>query len=390
MKKILLTLACSVAIYLAGCQDELYKDASSEFKSGQGVFMNTSFAQVFAEEGKEVEVNDLSISLASKTDKIVEVNLSIGDKTLLDDYNKKNGTTYILLPADMYELSNKVIFEPRFTSVALPIKLKDIKYSTDGTYALPIKVAGGNADVIGGQDHALLVLEQRLRTKSLRFNAIGFSVVTFPDDFSVNQWTFEFTINRTYNVNNVAVVGSIRPDGADMLSEIYTRFGDVTINANQFQFKTANSQIDVSSDVWVGTPNTWHTISLVYDGKRNMIYADGRLVASREMREGAYRIKGFWIDGRNKYFREMRFWNVARTEKQIVDNRWKMVNPDEDGLLVYYPMNGKRFDRENGLIVEDESKIWDWTKGEKHVDMPSRAIFDNNNGDGFLFPPAVR
>lgn len=52
-------------------------------------------------------------------------------------------------------------------------------------------------------------------------------------------------------------------------------------------------------------------------------------------------------------------------------------------------MNGKKLDRENGKIIDDATKIWDWSKNMKHLNMPKRAVFDDNNGKKFVFPPKV-
>ena len=61
---------------------------------------------------------------------------------------------------------------------------------------------------------------------------------------------------------------------------------------------------------------------------------------------------------------------------------------DDPNLLVYYPMNGKKLDRESGnTVVEDETKIWDWSKNQKHLNLPSGAKFMNDaNGQPFVFP----
>ena len=51
-------------------------------------------------------------------------------------------------------------------------------------------------------------------------------------------------------------------------------------------------------------------------------------------------------------------------------------------------MNGKKLDRESGnTVVEDETKIWDWSKNQKHLNLPSGAKFMNDaNGQPFVFP----
>ena len=74
-------------------------------------------------------------------------------------------------------------------------------------------------------------------------------------------------------------------------------------------------------------------LTFVYDGKITYVYVNGDLVASSEIRDGEY--TDWFLDrGANEYIREVRFWDIARTQQQIKAFTWKMVNPDEKGLLL--------------------------------------------------------
>lgn len=389
MKKILLSGLCAAFVF-AGCQNELYKDAAKDHKSKQGAYIaGDNVLNSFVAEGVETYLNGVVIGLARKADSNVTVRLTAGDQAQLDAYNKKNQTSYPLLPKEMYEVANQVTLDAGYSSVEVPIKLTELAFNGNSTYALPVRLEKGGANIISGQSETLLIMEQKLITKSLKMSGSGAEDGDmFPQDFSVDQWTMEMMINRSsYRSNNKSIGGTKLAPNSSSNDEIYTRFGDVTIDPNQLQIKTGRSQIDVPKDLFAAQPNVWYMISFVYDGKKNSIYIDGKLVAEREIREGAYGLTGFWIGGANELIREIRFWDIARTPKQIKDNVWKTVHPDSKGLLLYYPGNGKKFDRESGKVVEDETKIWDWSKNEKHLNRPSGASFDNNGGEGFVFPP---
>lgn len=389
MKKILLSGLCAAFVF-AGCQNELYKDAAKDYKSKQGAYIaGDNVLNSFVAEGVETYLNGVVIGLARKADSNVTVRLTAGDQAQLDAYNKKNQTSYPLLPKEMYEVANQVTLDAGYSSVEVPIKLTELAFNGNSTYALPVRLEKGGANIISGQSETLLIMEQKLITKSLKMSGSGAEDGDmFPQDFSVDQWTMEMMINRSsYRSNNKSIGGTKLAPNSSSNDEIYTRFGDVTIDPNQLQIKTGRSQIDVPKDLFAAQPNVWYMISFVYDGKKNSIYIDGKLVAEREIREGAYGLTGFWIGGANELIREIRFWDIARTPKQIKDNVWKTVHPDSKGLLLYYPGNGKKFDRESGKVVEDETKIWDWSKNEKHLNRPSGASFDNNGGEGFVFPP---
>ena len=387
-KEILFGLAIGL-FALTGCQDELYKDVTEEFKSPQGIYVaNKGPVQIFVEEGQEVTVKDLNVALSQKSNKEMQASIEAGNQSQLDAYNKKNNTEYILLPKEMYEIPSVLTFKAGIAKQAITMKLKDLKFPIAGDYALPIRLKGGTTSVIEGEDEALLVVEKRIQTKSLRINGSGSENASmFPSDFKVDQWTMEVMVNRaSYSINNRAICGTKLVQNAGPQDEIYTRFGDVTISPNQLQIKTGSSQIDVDKSKFAANPNTWYMITFVYDGHKNKVYINGELVAEREIRTGPYGMVGFWLSGANELIREVRFWKTARTAQQIKAYTWKMVNPDEEDLLLYYPLNGMKRDANSKEITKDESQLWDWSKNAKHLPKPSNSVFDDNGGNSFVFP----
>lgn len=381
-------------LFLTGCQNELYKNPLDDFQSEQGVYIaNEGILQSFVEEDKNVEIKGLQVALAVQDTREVNVTIEAGNQAQLEAYNAKHGTNYIVLPKEMYEISQNITFLTRYTTMEVPISLKNVKFSLEGNYALPIRITGGDVNIIKGQEETLLVLEQQVNTKALRISTNGSGSGSeddkmFPNDFKVDQWTMEVMVNRaSYKSNNRSICGTKLVANAGPMDEIYVRFGDVTINTNQLQIKTGSSQIDVPADKFSAQPDTWYMLAFVYDGKKNYVYVNGVLVAEQEIRTGPYGLIGFWIGGSNELIREVRFWKTARTPQEIASNVWKMVNPDDDNLLLYYPLNGKKRDSANGNVVEDETLLWDWSKNGKHLPKPSSYTFDDNNGGGFIFPP---
>ena len=376
-------------LMLTGCQNELYKDPVADYQSGQGAYIaSDEMTQIFVEEGKEVLVKNIILNLTQKEDSENAIQVEAGNQAQLDAYNKKHATEYLMLPPEMYEISKEVKFGALEASQILPLKLKNVKFSMQGSYALPVKLSGGSVGVIPGQDETLLVLEQRINTKCLRMKGSGSERSDmFPSDFKVDQWTMEMMVNRSqYKLNNQSIGGTKLVSGSSAHDEIFTRFGDVTIQPNQLQIKTGSSQIDVPADKFTAQPNEWYMLAFVYDGKKNYVYVNGELVADREIRTGPYGMIGFWLSGTNELIREVRFWKTARTPQQLKAYAWKMVDGNDDNLLLYYPMNGKKRNVETGEITEDESQLWDWSKNGKHLPKPSGAIFDDNGGEGFTFP----
>lgn len=383
MKKILFLALATLS--LGACQNELYKDPAIEHQSSQGVYIaGNSAIQTFVAENQEYELSDVRLGLVKRASEPIKTKLIYGDAKQLADYNKKNGTEYILLPKDAYEAPEEVTFEALSTSKSVPVKLKPLTFSKEGTYALPIKVNGmGAGATIGGQNEAIIVFEPLTVTKVLRLNGSGPEVLF--SEMKVSQWTFEIMVNRQqYTQRNKALGGT--KEVSHPQDEIYTRFGDVTIATNQLQIKTGGSQIDVPASALSAKPGEWYMISFVYDGKTTSVYVNGVLAAEAEIRTGEYGLKGFWLSGANELVREYRFYKVARTPIQIAANVWKTVDPTDENLIVYYPMNGKKYDHATGKVTDDESKIWDWSKNGHHFSMPSNASFDSNGGKLFKFP----
>lgn len=380
-------------LLLAGCQNELYTDTQKDFGSDQGAYIAADGPiQIFVEEGKEYFIKDIKVGLAVKENKACEVPLTVGDQAQLDEYNKKNGTSYLMLPSEMYEIPSVMTFKPNLAMQSIPVALKDLKFSLKGDYALPIRLSKGSVTLVPNEEEALIILEKRTRTKALLMNNAGSeSGDMFPQDFKVKQWTMEVMIKRSaYNANNKSIGGTKVAPNSSPLDEIFTRFGDVTINPNQLQIKTGASQIDVPSNKFAAKANEWYMLTFVYDGKMTLVYVNGDLVASREIRIGEYGLTGFWLGGSNEFVREVRFWDIARTAQQIKGYTWKMVNPDEQGLLLYYPCNGQKRDHETGVISDDATKIWNWAtyyNGDKSkLDLPMVGKFDDNNGEMYVFP----
>ena len=169
-----------ILLFLASsCQNELYKNPLDEFQSEQGVYIATKgILQSFVEEDKDTKIDGLQVALAVQDTREVNVTLEAGSEEQLKAYNAKNGTNYIVLPKEMYEISQSVTFMPRYAMVDVPITLKNVKFSMEGNYALPVRITGGDVNVIKGQEETLLVLEQRVNTKALRISTdVGVRVV---------------------------------------------------------------------------------------------------------------------------------------------------------------------------------------------------------------------
>ena len=386
MKKIIAGLA--ILSTLVACQDELYDNDLKEHKANQAVYIDGGNSlTVNLAENTEYIVKNFSVKLVSPSRGGESATLEVGNEAQLKAYNEANATSYVLLPSSMYEVNKNVTFKVSDVVGNVSLKLKNVQFPLGKSFALPIKLHGNGIKTINGQDTFIILIEQELITKVLRISGSGSEKTdVFPNTHTVDQWTLEVMVNRSaYNQNNRSIVGTKAV--GEPLNEIYTRFGDVTIRPNQLQIKTGASQIDIPADKLSAKPGEWYMLAFWYDGKTTKVFVNGVEVASREIRTGAYSVTGLWIGGSNELIREVRFWKKAVNPTEIKKNMWKTIDPKSEGLLFYYPLNGKKYDRATGTITDDETKLWDWSATGAHMAKPSTATFDNNSGNGYVFPP---
>lgn len=386
MKRII--LSCIGLVFFASCQDELYRNDIQEYQAGQGIYLEgEKNIKLYIQAGQEYTMDNLAVKLVQPQKTEAFTKIISGSQSQLDSYNKENGTDYVLLPKEMYEIAESVSVPATSVRAVIPFKLKNITFTNGVNYALPIKLEGDGINSIPSQKESIVIIDEEMATKVLRVTGSGAGARNiFPNDYTVAQWTFEIMINRrAYSANNQALGGTNNVDGP--LSEIFTRFGDVTIKPNQVQIKTGGAQIDVPEGAFAAKANEWYPLAFTYDGKTTRVFANGVQVASAEIREGAYSVTGFWLSGSPGLVREVRFWKKAIPEKTLKENMWKMVDPKSADLLFYYPLNGKKYDHATGAITEDETKLWDWSATGAHMDKPSGSRFDDNNGENHIFPP---
>lgn len=392
MRKIITGLA--ILSTLVACQDELYE---KEVKGNRSYSSNGTEQAVYIDGGNsltvnlaentEYEVKNFLVKLISPSTGGESASLEVGNEEQLKSYNDANGTSYVLLPSSMYQVNKNVTFKVSDAVGNVSLKLKNVRFPIGKSFALPIKLRGNGIKTISGQDTFIILVEQELRTKVLKISGSGSEKTdVFPNTHTVDQWTLEVMVNRSaYDQNNRNIVGTKAV--GEPLNEIFTRFGDVTIRPNQLQIKTGASQIDIPADKLSAKPGEWYMLAFWYDGKTTKVFVNGEEVASREIRTGAYSVTGLWIGDRNEFIREVRFWKKAVNPTEIKKNMWKTIDPKSDGLLFYYPLNGKKYDRATGTITDDETKLWDWSATGAHMNKPNSAIFDNNGGNGYVFPP---
>ena len=169
----------------------------------------------------------------------------------------------------------------------------------------------------------------------------------------LSSWTLEWNLCMdAFNRNNVT---QWKITGLDDKVAVYTRFGDVTCDQNQFQAKVGAGK---PQSITRFTAKKWYHLAFTYDGANLRLYVDGKLdftyphsvpgevfdfkkIVFANDEKSTYSLKG--------KVSELRVWSVARSQAEIENNMY-IVSPDTPGLEVYWKCN-----EGSGTLIKDHS-----------------------------------
>lgn len=195
-------------------------------------------------QSKKVTIDDTGaktvISSRLGTMMTTDVTVEYGtDATALQAYNQKNGTDYQLLPEKFYSFSESTttIKAGEIGSSPTNLIIKPFDETIDATkkYAIPVAIVNANGTEKLLSSSSLIVLLDQIIVTTVPYLANGNAISIVPESMieGLSSWTLEWNLCMdAFNRNNVTQ-WTIK--GADGKNNIYTRFGDVTCEQNQFQ-----------------------------------------------------------------------------------------------------------------------------------------------------------
>ena len=290
---------------------------------------------------------------------VQDVTVSYGaDAAALQAYNTKNGVDYQLLPEKYYSFSSSqaTIKAGEVSSAPVELVIHPFDEGIDVTkkYAVPVSiVSASGAELLKASSSLMVLIDQVVVTTVLRLESGNTISINLPEPLSgLGAWTLEWNLRRDdFNRNNVT---QWNLKGADDKAVVYTRFGDVTCEPNQFQAKVGAGK---PQSVTRFTPNKWYHLAFTYDGTNLRLYVDGKLdftyphATPGEVftvntiqfgnASASYTLKG--------QVSELRVWSVARSQAEIENNMY-VVSPDSPGLEVYWKCN-----EGSGRVIKDHS-----------------------------------
>lgn len=356
MKRINLYISILALFIFIGCND------SEEDMLGTKIYFENTQIKIDAEDIDSYECEVISrLSNFLKGD--VNVEYRIGDNSLVEAYNLKNGTTCLPMPAENFTLTttNAVIKAGDIYSAPNQIQLKNLLKVEEGlTYVIPVVMTAEGAPMMSGSDVVYVVVKKPISiTKVQKFNGKYLDVTLPASAKSLSSLTFETLLYTTYYKVLSTVMGN---EGILIL-----RFSDLKHPANELQIAGKISVIIPEPDIF--QTNKWYHVAFTYDSDTEMatIYVNGEKIIAKNVGDQTFNLNerfciGYAYDyDPNRtwpgYMSECRLWTVARTANQLRDNMM-YVDPNTEGLMGYWKMNGTDVEkRDDGYYyVKDQTK----------------------------------
>jgi hypothetical protein len=331
----------AVALLTHACNNE----SESDLLEPKVYFENKT--QMLSIEGETMNV-ELSARLTTMSDSPVEVTYAIADKSVVDEYNAKYGTSYEMFDASHASLSStsSTIASGDIYSEIISVELSNLSTVEEGkSFILPVKVQSNSVPTLPGTDMVFFFISKPVKiTTVAKFNS-NYIKVPFPAGTYFNSFTYEALVYISRFGSNNTIMGT---EGI-MILRIGDAGGGVTPEdiievAGQQTYK-------VSDPVQTGK---WYHIALTYDqpSGKSAIYVNGSKWAetgwaipgfdpNADVGFNIGKIPGFQWGERPLYgyMSEVRVWSVARTETQLKQNMLT-VDPKSPGLELYFKLNG--------------------------------------------------
>lgn len=336
---------------LCGCDDADYKVIDD------AIYLSEAYSSSSKKIAIDTEASVAVTATVRATQAVandIKATLDVSEKAL-DVYNKRNGTNYILLPADKYSFSEKEVtiqagkVSAGVASVTIQPMTQEM-LDSGNKYALPIGITRTDGKVLDSMQDMIYIMDPVIITSVPVLTGSKPATLNMTKDYNVSQWSLEFRVNMSVlgtevgELNNQALFSAGPGAGHDAKDgEIYIRFGDAPIAGNILQIKTQGTQINCSTPF---NAKQWYHLAFVCDGPTLTIYVDGKVEATLDLPNTPLLLvhDSFGICGGGSYLKanvmmsELRFWTTAIPQAQIQNNMYT-INPQTEGLEGYWKLN---------------------------------------------------
>ncbi|MBQ9184673.1 MAG: DUF1735 and LamG domain-containing protein [Bacteroidales bacterium] len=361
-KTIILTAVVALGALFTSCKDAEYTPLEGQAFIAQTQTRGNAYQTITV--GKSVVSADLNVRLSNVAKKSCSFTVA-PDAAALEKFNKTNSTTYVMLPADGYTITdasdvvtNKLVIEqgqsmsPSLRVNISPLSEELLETGQKYAVALTIKNDDNNSTLLPTAKTMVYVIDRVvIQPVPVIFNnaTTGTQIRgQFGErGISFREWTWEANVNMDRlgvgigQMNNQALLS------VNSTNEIYIRFGDAPIDGRVLQIKTQGTQMNSNM---MFTANTWYHLAFACTGNKLYLYVNGELDNSMDLPDTGYTLAGtgdaqdFTIADSGTYFKanmmiaEWRFWTVARSQAEIKNNMYS-CDPKTAGLLGYFKFN---------------------------------------------------
>lgn len=371
----ILALAGLALFVNTACENAEYSALSQQAFIAQTKTNGNTSQKITVEDTKPTEQTfNIQLSNPAETDCTFDLTL---DAAALEEYNKKNFTSYKLLPESGYEMSSKTVTVKQGETMSEAIKL-NIKPFTDEQkkkaekLALPFRLVSkdGKQSVLNSGGSIIYLLDKVVRQAVPTYNWKTVINFNMKEDLELTEWTVEFCVKADKLGEAVGVMNNqhLFCGWGDNGGEIFSRFGDAPIEGNRINIKTQGTQLNSNTQFSV---NKWYHIGIVCSTSSLKLYVNGVLDNTVNVPGKTTKIKkdNIWFGNSSESYKwlkanisvsELRLWTRALTQPQIANNMYA-VDPNSEGLFAYF-----KLDEGQGTEFKDSSKNGNTAKTYKH------------------------
>lgn len=330
------------AAVLTGCKADMPSLENSVYIAEAESVMATTVT--LDEETVSVPVTVRAMQPVSRD---VHVSLTV-DATILEAYNARYTQSYELLPEEFYKFdkASSIIPEKQVSADPFVLELNPLSEEllTSGKkYAVPVTVASDGLGTLSASRSFVYLISSPIIADVVVFSNSNTKLL-FPVDNNVmtNKWSFEFLLNVSeLSWRSVMMFGMWTTTSTGGSYEIFTRFGDVMIDDDQFQAKIQGNPCNSATHFKGGE---WYHIAGVSDGKDFTLYVNGVKDNSIPYDGATIKLDDFYFGWEGGYYTiklsELRLWSRALSADEIMNNRYA-VDPTSEGLVGYWKLNDK-------------------------------------------------
>ncbi len=332
----------------------------------------------------------VSVLSSHPVDADVTVKIAI-DGSKIDEYNKKYGTTFSMIPESAVTLDADQVVIPAgksFSDVAA-LRITSTEDFVDArVYLIPVTMTEvDGSDVLESSRTVFYRVRRTTSFTSLNIsNTAMYSNYIFDDSQALELGAYTYEI-KIYSEAWHSIARLCAFTSKDEQRQTMLRFGEGGYPVNSLQWVAAPAEGGNMVSNTAFQTNRWYMISCVYDGKRCTLYVDGVKDSEKDADGDPVTFQRLelgmswtnypaqqWFRGR---IAEVRVWDFARSAADIA-NTVCSVDPQSEGLRAYWKMNegdGHIFHDAtgNGYDIDWSKTVREITEGKGLEATPSAA-----------------